>query len=65
MEWREVGIDAESHLKRVLEMYDELGFVVRLEEVSSQEVESCTRCIEEAGEKMYRVFVAGKRGGEE
>jgi len=57
MDWQEVAIDGEIHLKRMLEMYKELGFEVRLEEVQPEEVEHCTECLQQTGEKIYRVLV--------
>jgi hypothetical protein len=56
MGWQEVAIDGETHLKRVVDMYEELGFEVRLEEVKPEEVEQCTQCLQESGERIYRVY---------
>jgi hypothetical protein len=61
MEWQEVAIDGETHLKRVMDMYEELGFEVRLEEVKPEEVEHCTKCLQESGEKIYRVYARRKQ----
>ena len=36
-------------------MYEELGFEVRLEEVKPEEVEQCIQCLQERGERIYRV----------
>jgi hypothetical protein len=58
--WREVAIDGETHLKRMVKMYEELGFEVRLEEVKPQEAEQCTKCFQESGEKIYRVYTRCK-----
>ena len=49
MDWQEVAIDGETHLKRLVDMYKELGFEVRLEEVKPEEVEQCTQCLQERG----------------
>jgi len=54
--WREVAIDGETHVKRITDMYEELGFDVRLEEVTPEEVAQCTQCYQERGEKIYRVY---------
>lgn len=59
--WREVAIDGESHLKRVVDMYKELGFEVRLDELKPEEVKQCTKCYQERGEKVYRVYVRRKQ----
>ncbi|HEU65096.1 MAG TPA: hypothetical protein ENN57_00290 [Chloroflexi bacterium] len=59
--WKEVGIDGETHFKRLVNMYEELGFEVRLEEVKPEELEQCTKCLEERGEKIYRVYARRKQ----
>jgi len=64
-EWREVAIDGETHVKRITDMYEELGFEVRLEEVKPEEVEQCTKCLQERGEKIYRVYARRKQKGDE
>jgi hypothetical protein len=61
MAWQEVAIDGETHVKRVVDMYKELGFEIRLEEVEPEEVEQCTKCLEESGEKIYRVYARRKQ----
>ncbi|HUV46393.1 MAG TPA: hypothetical protein VMW45_04940 [Dehalococcoidia bacterium] len=60
-EWREVAIDGETHVKRITDMHEELGFGVRLEEVKPEEVERCTKCLQERGEKIYRVYARRKK----
>ena len=65
MDWQEVAIDGETHLKRVVDMYEELGFEVRLEEVEPEEVEQCTQCLQESGEKIYRVYARRKPESQE
>ena len=42
--------------KRLADMYEELGFEVRLEEIKPEEVEQCTKCLQERNEKIYRVY---------
>jgi len=64
-DWREVAVDSETHLKRLVDMYEELGFEVRLEEVKPEEVEQCTRCWQEKGEKIYRVYARRTSGSQE
>jgi len=53
MDWQEVALDGETHLKRLVDMYQELGFEVRLEEVKPEEVEQCTKCLQERGGEVY------------
>ena len=60
MDWQEVAVDGEKHLKRLVDMYEELGFELRLEEVKPEDLEQCTQCLEESGEKIYRVYVRRK-----
>lgn len=64
-DWKAVAIDGETHLKRVVDMYEELGFEVRLEEVKPEELEQCTKCLEESGEKIYRVYARRKQAAQE
>ena len=65
MDWQEVAVDGETHLKRVVDMYEELGFEVRLEEVQPEEVEQCTQCLQEKGERIYRVYARRKQESQE
>jgi hypothetical protein len=65
MDWQEVAIDGDTHLKRVVDMYEELGFEVRLEEVKPEEVEQCTQCLQEKGEKIYQVYARRKPESQE
>ncbi len=57
--WNEVGISGGSHLERMVEMYQELGFEVRLEQITPEDRE-CAKCYEETGETPYRVYVRSK-----
>jgi hypothetical protein len=65
MDWKEVAVDGKTHLKRVVDMYEELGFEVRLEEVKPEEVEQCTQCLQEKGERIYRVYARRKPESQE
>lgn len=58
--WTEASISGGSHLKRMVEMYQELGFEVYLEEVDPRECEGCTVCYEVGNETMYRVYTRPK-----
>ena len=60
-DWHEVAIDGETHVKRITDMYEEFVFEVRLEEVKPEEVEQCTKCLQERGEKIYRVYTQRKQ----
>jgi len=48
-----------------VDMYEELGFEVRLEEVQPEEVEYCTKCLQESGEMIYRVHARRKPESQE
>jgi hypothetical protein len=61
LDWQEVAIDGETHFRRLVDMYEELGFEVRLEEVRPEEVKHCTKCLQESGEKIYRVYARRKQ----
>jgi len=62
-DWQEVAIDGEEHVRRIVDMYEELGFDVSLEEVAPEEIEQCTKCFQERGEKIYRVYTRHKQDG--
>ena len=55
MGWQKAAIDGETHLRSLRHMYEELGFEIRLEEVKPEEVEQCSQCLQENGERIYRV----------
>jgi len=65
MDWKEVAIDGEAHLKRLVDMYEELSFEVRLEEVKPEEVEHCTQCLQDSSEKIYRVYARRQQEAQE
>ena len=54
--WTEVSLSGGSHLRRMVETYEELGFEVYLEEVDPNQCEGCTLCYQEGGETIYRVY---------
>jgi len=60
MDWQEVAVDGETHLKRLVDMYKELDCEVSLEEVKPEDLDQCTKCLEESGEKIYRVYARRK-----
>jgi uncharacterized protein YmfQ (DUF2313 family) len=64
MDWQEVAVDGETHFKRLVDIYEELGFEVRLEEVKPEEVEHCTQCLQE-GERIYLVYTRSKSESQE
>ena len=60
-DWQEVAIDGETHVKRITDMYEELGFEIRLEELKPEEREQYTKCLQERGEKIYRIYTRHKQ----
>ena len=59
--WKMACVTGGAHLKRLKELYEEMGFEVRLEEVSAGQCGECTMCFEEAGERPYRVYTRRKQ----
>jgi hypothetical protein len=53
--WKEICISSGDHLKRTVEMVEELGFEIRLQELSPDELEGCSVCYGE-NEKVYRLL---------
>lgn len=54
--WRAASITGGQHLRRTLEMYQELGFETYLEEIDSKECGGCTECYKAGDETIYRVY---------
>ena len=53
---------AGQHLKRTLEMYQELGFETYLEEIDPEDYDGCTECFRSGGETIYRLYTRTKDG---
>jgi hypothetical protein len=58
--WKVASITGGEHLRRTLEMYQELGFETYLEEVSPEECGGCTECYKSDGETIYRLYTRVK-----
>ena len=54
--WKLASVTGGDHLKRTLEMYEELEIEVYLEEVKPEECEGCTECFTAGNETIYRVY---------
>jgi len=54
--WRPASITGGQHLRRVVQMYEELGFETHLEEMTPEECGGCTECYRSAGETIYQVY---------
>lgn len=63
--WKESTLAGGQRLTRALEMYQEMGFEVYLEEVDLKDCAKCTTCYEQSNEKQYRVYSrsANPKGG--
>ena len=58
--WKAASITGGQHLRRTLEMYQELGLETYLEEVSPEECGGCTECYKSGGEIIYRIYTRAK-----
>ncbi len=58
--WELASVTSGAHLRRVLEMYQELGFEVYLEEVTPEECGGCTICYVAGNETITRVYTRAK-----
>ncbi|HIE16924.1 MAG TPA: hypothetical protein EYP71_01855 [Dehalococcoidia bacterium] len=58
--WKLASITSGDHLKRTLEMYQELGIEVHLEETTPEECQDCIKCFTTANEAIYRIYTRTK-----
>ena len=58
--WKLASTTSGLHLRRVREMYEELGFDVCLEEVTPEECGGCTKCYVAGNEPITRVYTRPK-----
>jgi hypothetical protein len=54
--WKMASVTGGAHLKRTLEMYQELGVEVYFQEVKPEECEGCAQCFTENNETIYRIY---------
>ena len=54
--WKAASVSGGEHLKRILEMYQELGMETYLEEITPQECGDCTECYLMGNETIYRIY---------
>jgi multimeric flavodoxin WrbA len=59
--WKQASITGGEHLKRILEIYEELGIEVYIEEISPEECGGCTECYKAANETIYRIYTRSAR----
>jgi hypothetical protein len=60
--WELASTTSGAHLRRVLEMYQELGFEVYMEEVTPEECGGCTICYVAGNEAITRIYTRRKLG---
>ena len=58
--WKLASTSSGEHLRRVLEMYHELGFDVHTEEVTPEECGECNICYVAGDETLYRIYTRAK-----
>ena len=58
--WKLASTSSGEHLKRTLEMYEELGFDVYLEEVTPEECGGCAVCYKDGNESITRIYTRSK-----
>ena len=54
--WKLATVTSGSHLKRILEMYEELGIDVYTEEVTPEDCAGCTTCYMAGNETITRIY---------
>ncbi len=54
--WKLASTTSGAHLKRILEMYEEIGLDVYLEEVTPEECGGCTICYTAGDETLTRIY---------
>ena len=54
--WKLASVTSGAHLKRILEMCEELGFDVYTEEVTPEECGGCTTCYVAGNETITRIY---------
>ncbi|MFC1906486.1 hypothetical protein ACFLW8_00150 [Chloroflexota bacterium] len=58
--WRLASTTSGAHLRRILEMYQEIGLEIYLEEVTLEECGGCTVCYAAGDEPITRIYTRGK-----
>ena len=54
--WKLASITGGKHLKRMLDMYEELGIEVYLEKAPAEKCQHCTKCYEQEKEFIFNVY---------
>jgi hypothetical protein len=58
--WKLSSTTSGAHLQRALEMYEELGIEVSLEEINPKECGECMLCYTDSSEPVYRIYTRQK-----
>jgi hypothetical protein len=58
--WKLASTTSGADLRRILDMYQELGIEVYTEEVNLEECDGCTECFVAGGEPLYRIYTRDK-----
>lgn len=58
--WKLAATTSGAHLRRILEMYRELGIEVYLEEVTPEECAGCTTCYVAGEETITRIYTRAR-----
>ncbi len=58
--WQKRGIYSDPKLTEIFTMYEELGFIVRLEGFSPEKEQGCSECFKENAEEMKVLYTKNK-----
>ena len=61
--WKLASTTSGAHLRRILEMYEEIGLDVYLEEVTAEECGGCTVCYTAGDEAITRIYTRPGKAG--
>ena len=59
--WKLASTTSGAHLRRILEMYEEIGLDVCLEEVTPEECGGCTICYTVGDETITRIYTRPRK----
>ena len=61
--WKLASTTSGAHLRRILEMYQEIGLDVYLEEVTPEECGGCSICYTAGEEAITRIYTRPRKPG--
>ena len=59
--WKLASTTSGAHLRRILEMYQEIGLDICLEEVTPEECGGCTICYTTGDEAITRIYTRPRK----